>query len=77
MIFAGVKEKSNEQMDVLKNFIQENTEKLGFLKILFEEHAKLWKTLKIDHKSEVKTNNSSSIFFSYPFSIFEIINNTK
>ncbi|KAK0088856.1 hypothetical protein PV325_010453 [Microctonus aethiopoides] len=47
-----VKEKSNEQMDVLKNFIQENTEKLGFLKILFEEHAKLWKTLKNAHKSE-------------------------
>ncbi|KAK0161075.1 hypothetical protein PV327_009592 [Microctonus hyperodae] len=47
-----IKKKSDEQVNVLKNFIQENTEKLGFLKILFEEHAKLWKTLKYVHKSE-------------------------
>jgi cell shape-determining protein MreC len=58
----GVKNDYMQQLQVLKDLIQDNTEKLSFLTVLEEELLKLRKTLNLKLMSEVFYISRCSIF---------------
>lgn len=51
--YLGVKDKYHEQVEILENLIQDNTEKLSFMTVLEGEHVKLKKILRHTPESEV------------------------
>ncbi|XP_008204820.1 cilia- and flagella-associated protein 44 isoform X2 [Nasonia vitripennis] len=73
----SVKQEYKQQLQVLKNLIQDNTEKLSFLTVLEEELLKLRKTLNVKPVSEEEINRLESQYEADLARLKSVLRNQK